>query len=235
MSRHRRRRGFSYAFALGLVIALAVSGRFAWLKFSSDAWIEVTEPALRGARRTLSEALTSATYPVFTHGGSAVVARSEDRGVTLLARPIDEGDDVVGSVYGGPRQRDAARFLACSPIGADSCRVTLHRLFIDNASPFGARDLFVGSLYLERRSVEIRFTDLPRLDERLAAAEVETERLVKSVDRVRFRAPRSRLHGVSPHLEVEILCLEPRDGGATRTETFAVDLQVSCRFVEPHD
>lgn len=235
MTRSFRHSGFSYAFALGLVIALVVSGRFAWLKLSSDAWVETTEPALRSARRALTEALTSATYPVFTHGGSAVVARADDRGVTLVARPLDEGEDVVGSVYGGPRQRDAARFLACSPVGSDSCRVTLHRLFIDNATPFGARDLFVGSLYLERRSVEIRFTDLPRLDERMAAAEVETERLVKSVDRVRFRAPRARLHSVSPRLEVEILCLEPRDGGASRTETFGVDLQVSCRFLEPQE
>ena len=229
-----RRRGMSIPVIIAVGIVLFFSGRYAWLKYRLIQWNERTTKDLGKTRRTLIEALKGSSYPLFQTHGVTIPAPTGKRGITIHAKQIGEGDRAIGAASAGEKQRTVATFYNCLPTDSGSCSIKAYRLYIDNGKALGEENQFVGTLYLEKREVEAKMEDLAKLDEKLdESTDVEHERLVRSVTRVRFSLPSREVNAALAHLSFEVLCVQPELREARQEIKATTEVQVTVSFKKP--
>ncbi len=225
------KRGMSIPVIIAVAIVLFFSGRYAWLKYRHIQWTEKTTKDLGTTRRILIEALKSSSYPVFQKAGVTIPAMTGKRGITIHAKTYEDGDKLIAAASAGEKQRDIATFYSCKPIDGGLCAVKSHRLYIDSGKALGKEHQFVGNLYLETRTVEIKMSELGQLDSKLDdVADADHKRLVKTATRVRFSIPKRQLNARTSHLSFEVLCVQPELREARQEIDGVAEVQVKVSF-----
>ena len=228
------RRGMSIPVIIAVGIVLFFSGRYAWLKYRLVQWNERTTKNLSKTRRTLIETIKGSSYPVFQKAGITIPAPTGKRGITIHAKRIESGDKFIGAASAGQKQRNVASFYNCQALDGGSCKVKAYRLYIDSGKALGEDNQFVGTLYLEKREAEIQMSELAKLDEKLdESTEVDHERLVRTVARVRFTLNRRDINAASAPLNFEVLCIQPELREARQEIKATAEVQVKVSFKKP--
>ena len=228
------RRGMSIPIIIAVAIVLFFSGRYAWLKYRLIQWNERTTKDLAKTRRTLIETIKGSSYPVFQKAGITIPAPTGKRGITIHAKRIEEGDNFIGAASAGEKQRNIATFYNCQALDGGSCKVKAYRLYIDGGKALGDEHQFVGTLYLEKREAEIQMSELAKLDEKLdESTDVDHQRLVRTVTRVRFKLDRKDINATTAPLHFEVLCIQPELREARQEIKATAEVQVKVSFKKP--
>lgn len=224
------RRGISIPIVVALAIVLFYSGTYAFRKYRLNQWRERIRRDLVKTKKVLSEAIKGASYPFFDLGGKTITFASKDRGIWIYSKRFEKEGKVIASVSAGEKQRTVATFYNCLEEGK-LCQVIFYRLYLDTGKALGDDFQYIADLYLEKNSVSISAKDIGKLKTILQDSDdVEIEKLVDSVTRVRFTLAREQLNSISKKVNFEVLCVQPELKSAREECKGQAEIQVKLSF-----